>query len=56
MTRVERVEEFMREQRLRWLGHVEKIDEESSPVKALHLEVDGSKTKDRKERDGSPGI
>ena len=44
MTGVERLEEFLRQQRLRWLGHVEKMDEESGPVKALHLrEVEGTK-------------
>ena len=35
MTDVERLEEFLREQRLRWLEHVEKMDEERGPVKAL---------------------
>ena len=40
---VERMEEFLREQTLPWLGHVEKIDEERGPVMALHLEVDRSK-------------
>ena len=27
----------------RWLGHVERMDEERGPVKALLLEVDGTK-------------
>ena len=44
MTGVERFEEFLREQTLRWLGHVERMDEERVPVKALHLEVNGTKT------------
>ena len=43
MTGVERFEKFLRKQRLRWLGHVERMDEERGPVKALHLEVDGTK-------------
>ena len=43
MMGVERLEEFLREQWLRWLGHVERMDEEKGPVKALHLEVDGTK-------------
>ena len=43
MAGVERLEEFLKKQRLRWLGHVEGIDEECGPVKALHLEVDGTK-------------
>ena len=38
MTGVERLEEFLREQRSRWLGHVKEMDEERNPVKALHLE------------------
>ena len=37
------LEEFLRETRLRWLGHVERMDEERGPVKALLLEVDGTK-------------
>ena len=43
MTGVVRLEEFLREKRLRWLGHVERKDEERGPVKALLLEVDGKK-------------
>ena len=43
MTSVERLEEFLREQRLQWLGHVKRMDEERGPVEALHLEVDGTK-------------
>ena len=33
----------MRENRLRWLGHVERMNKDRGPVKALHLEVDGTK-------------
>ena len=43
MTSVVRLEKFLREKRLRWLGHVERMDEERGPVKALLLEVDGTK-------------
>ena len=43
MTGVVRLEEFLREKRLRWLGHVERMDEKRGPVKALLLEVDGTK-------------
>ena len=43
ITGVERLEGFLREQTLRLLGHVERMDEERGPVKALHLEVDGTK-------------
>ena len=51
MTGVVRLEEFLREKWLRWLGHVERMDEESGPVKALLLEVDGTK-KGRPKRGG----
>ena len=43
MTGVVRLEEFLQEKRLRWLGHVARMDEERGPVKALLLEVDGTK-------------
>ena len=56
MTGVERLEVFLREQRLRWLGHVERIDEERGPVKALHLEVDGTKKKTETEIERTDGI
>ena len=36
----------MREQRIRWLGHVERMDDKRTPVKAKNYVVDGSK-KDR---------
>ena len=50
MTGVERSEEFLREQKLRWLGHVKRMDEERGPVKALHLEVKGTKKTERSAR------
>ena len=40
MTGVVRLEEFLRE---KWLGYVERMDEERGPVKALLLKVDGTK-------------
>ena len=43
MTGVVRLEKFLREKRLRWLEHEERMDEERGPVKALLLEVDGTK-------------
>ena len=43
MTGVEGLEEFLKQQRLQRLGHVERIDEERGPVQALLLEVDGTK-------------
>ena len=50
MTGVVRLEEFLREKRLRWLGHVERMDEERGPVKTLLLEVDGTKKGKPKKR------
>ena len=47
---VERLEEFLRGQRLQWLGHAERMDEERGPVKALHLEADGTKKERPKKR------
>ena len=52
MTGVVRLEEFLREQKLRWLGHVERMDEERGPgpVKALLLEFNGTKKGRSKKR------
>ena len=43
MVGVEKLKVFLREQKLRGFGHVERMDEERGPVKALHLEVDETK-------------
>jgi len=43
MTGVEKIEEFLRDQRLRWFGHVERMSEERAPVKAMRVAVDGKK-------------
>ena len=43
MTVVERLGNFLREQRLQWLGHVDRMDEERGPVKALRFEGYGTK-------------
>ena len=43
MTGVEKIEEFLRSQRLRWLGHVERMSDEKAPVKAMKMTVDGVK-------------
>ena len=43
ITGVERLEEFLKEQRLQWLRYVERKDEERIPVKTLHLQVEGTK-------------
>ena len=34
MTGIEKIEEFLREQRLRSFGHIERMDEKRAPVKA----------------------
>ena len=46
MMEAEGIEESFKEQRSHWLGYMERMDNERGPVKALHLDVDGSK-KDR---------
>ena len=33
-TVVEKIEKFMREQKLRWFGHIERMDDERAPIKA----------------------
>ena len=43
LTGVDEMKEFLRGQRLRWLGHVERMDENRGPAKALHFQMDGSK-------------
>ena len=43
LTGVDEMKEFMRGQRLRWLGHVERMDENRGPANALHFQMDGSK-------------
>ena len=43
MIGVEKVEEFLREQRLRWFEHMEKIDDERATVKTKFFVVNDSK-------------
>ena len=43
ITDVLRLEVFLREKRLRWLGHVERMDEERVQQRHYLLEVDGTK-------------
>ena len=50
MTGVESIDEFLREQRLQWLGRVERMDKESGPAKTLHFNLDGTKTHRPKKR------
>ena len=38
-----KIEEFLREQRLRWFAHVKRMNDEGTPVKVKHFVVDGSK-------------
>ena len=42
MTKVERIEKFLQEQRLHWLDHVKRMGKERGPVKTLHLTLKGS--------------
>ena len=37
MTGVEMIKEFMREQRLRWFGHMERINDKKTPIWAKSL-------------------
>ena len=48
ITKVDSIEEFLQEQRLQWVGHVERMDKERKPVKAVHLKRDDSKKWTRK--------
>ena len=48
MTGLEKSEKFLRKQRLRCLGSVERLNEERGLVKELHLKVYGTKKEDRK--------
>ena len=41
LTDVDEMKEFLREQRLRWLGHVERMDENRGPAKAVQIQIDG---------------
>ena len=43
MTSVEKIKKFFREHRLRWFGHIEKMDNEKAPVNAKSFVVHGSK-------------
>ena len=52
MTVVESIIELLRERRLRWLGHVQRMDKERELVKALHFNVDGTKKGRDRRRDG----
>ena len=46
MVEVARIEKFLQEHRLCWLGHVVRMNNKKWPEKALHLNLEGSK-KDR---------
>ena len=50
ITGVERLEEFLKEQRLQWLRYVERMDEERITIKTLHLQVEGTKKRRPKQR------
>ena len=48
MTGVEKIEEFVREQRFGWFGHVKRINDERTPVKSKNFVVDGSRKRGKK--------
>ena len=43
ITSVDEMKEFLQGQGLCWLGHVERMDENRGPAKALHFYIDGWK-------------
>ena len=43
MEDVQKIEEFLRKQKLQWFRLIKKIEKEKTPVKAKSFEVDGSK-------------
>ena len=50
MTNLEKIEEFLKEERLRWFEHMKKIDDERAPVKAKIFVINGSKRGRSKKR------
>ena len=50
MTAVECIDDFPREQRLRWLGHVETMDKEKGSVKVLHFNFEDTRKRRPKKR------
>jgi len=42
-TEVERIEEHLREQHMRWFGHMERMDYERSQSAAMNFKIDSSK-------------
>ena len=50
MTGVEKIKEFLIEQRLQWFGHTERMDNERAPVKAKNFVIDDSKISRPKKR------
>ena len=50
MRSVEKIEEFLEEQRLQWFGHIEKMDNERAPVNGKSFVVNGLKRGKLKKR------
>ena len=46
---MEKIEKFMREQRLQWIGHRGRMDKVKATVKAKNIVVEGSKKRQAKE-------
>jgi len=44
-TQLETIDLIIKERRLRWLGHVPRMDDHRLPRQAVHLDISGTKTK-----------
>ena len=43
MTGVEKMEKFLKEQSLRWIGHIDRMNDERATMKPKNFVIDGSK-------------
>ena len=43
MTGMEKIEKFLKEQSLRWIGHIDRMDDERATMKQKNFVIDGSK-------------
>ena len=50
-TQLEKIDLIIKERRLRWLGHVLRMDDNRLPRQAVHWDISGTKRKTTKELD-----